>query len=118
MTTSKEILHTKGELWIDDDGFIAIGSGDNYQTFAEIDSRFYAAEKEANKDEMVLRWNSYKRLIDSNRELVKMIRWVENYSLESINRNTLGKEVDLKEVMNCIFERTKYFINNAKNILP
>ncbi len=114
MEKTKEVLHTKGELWIDDDGFIAIGSGDNYQTFAEIDSRFYAAEKEANKDEMVLRWNSYKRLIDSNRELKNSLEGLLSDVLDLLNKND---SIKLGTMGMIHIAQAKTAINNAKAIL-
>ncbi len=74
-----------------------------------LDSRFYAAEKEANKDEMVLRWNSYKRLIDSNRELKKHLEEV----VSEIKVNGIdGQYLDE------IIERAETAINNAKNLQP
>lgn len=51
--------HTPGELWRDDDGFLAIGKGDDYKTFADLDcSDMDIAEREANKDRVMDLWNN------------------------------------------------------------
>ncbi|MES2287742.1 MAG: hypothetical protein V4547_18775 [Bacteroidota bacterium] len=62
--------HTEWELWRDDDGFIAIGHGDNYHTFADLDcSDLDISEREANKDRLIMCWNNYQSLLDENQRL-------------------------------------------------
>jgi hypothetical protein len=59
---------TQGELWIDDDGFIAAGRDDTYTTFADLDvSIVYAVdidEREANKKLLIHKWNKFNGLLE------------------------------------------------------
>ena len=52
--------HTVGPLWIDDDGFIAAGTGDSYQTIADTRSSPNAV---ADADFIVLACNSHYQLM-------------------------------------------------------
>lgn len=59
-TPLKDEGYTKGKVWRDDDGFIAIGEGDDYKTFADLDcSDLDISEREANKDRFIKCWNEF-----------------------------------------------------------
>lgn len=62
----EEPQHTKGDLWRDDDGFLAIGSGDSYHTFADLDCNdLDIDEREANKERVIKAWNCHDRFKSS-----------------------------------------------------
>lgn len=72
MTQTTEILDS---LWIDDDGFIASGSGDTYLTVADCDcNHLDIDEREQIKDEIVKRCNQFPKLKKQNAEYIEALR--------------------------------------------
>lgn len=93
-------LHTQGDLWRDDDGFIAIGSGDNYHTFADLDcSDLDISEREANKERLIMCWNNYQSLVNERQAL-------------------LDENTTLKEARNVLCQLLRISAIAIRNFLP
>ena len=56
-------MFTEGEMWLDDDNFLAIGKGDDYRTVAEVVRGDFDVNVKANAKEFVRRWNSQPELL-------------------------------------------------------
>lgn len=71
-------MHTQGAMWRDDDGFLAIGKGDDYKTVADFDcSDMDIDEREANKLRMMSCWNGCDGLRpDELHSFVKGVEWI------------------------------------------
>lgn len=60
---TEQPAHTKGELWIDEDGFIACGKGDEYVSFTSTNvNDLDIDEREANAQRIVKAVNSFDQL--------------------------------------------------------
>ena len=63
---------TQGELWRDDDGFIAAGREDDYTTFADLDCNDRDIdEREVNKALLIHRWNRFDEVVAALENLLE-----------------------------------------------
>jgi len=69
--TTKEDKHTELPWWVDDDGFVASGSGDTYVTVAETHctNDLDTGEMDANAEFICLAVNNHARLVQALKDL-------------------------------------------------
>jgi hypothetical protein len=73
-TENNKVEHTQGELWIDDDGFVAISDGEDlYETMAEVLCESLSEEeRENNKEHIVRCWNNFYPMLEALKNVLGM----------------------------------------------
>ena len=97
------MAYSQGNLWRDDDGFIAIGTGDDYKTFADLDcSDADIDERESNKDRMILCWNNFDELVDTLKKSLQIIERLSDSYRSVANKHSDFTNGEFRMIQNVI----------------
>jgi hypothetical protein len=89
-------VHTPLPWWIDDDGFIAAGSGDDYQTVADPHCRptvDYGDENGANADFIINACNNYYQLLETLKKIADLDNRYRPAFVKEIARSAITRTV-------------------------